>query len=269
MPALTLTKHHGWGNDFLVLLDVDDLHAGETEAMARALCARHTGIGADGLIRGSRGVGAADLTMELRNADGSRAEMSGNGIRCLAQAAADSGLLAEKQCVIATDGGERQLVVHPERAPGIRIVDVDMGPAEVGADMPQESTGYRARQVSIGNPHLVLCGPDPETVDVARLGREIQAVHAGGINVEFVMIGPGLDEVTMRVWERGVGETMACGTGACAAAAAAHAWELVGPVVTVHQRGGAARVELGPSVMLSGPSELIGRIELAGDGSWS
>lgn len=271
MPALTLTKHHGWGNDFLVLLDLADEHADATEAMARALCSRHTGLGADGFIRVTAGSDDTDLTMELRNADGGRAEMSGNGIRCLAQAAADAGLITDKRCRVATDGGVRDLVVHPEEEPGLRTVDVDMGAVEVGDDMPQESEGYRARKVSIGNPHLVLCGPEPDTVDVARLGQEIQTVHSGGINVEFVMVGPGLDEVTMRVWERGVGETLSCGTGACAAAAACHAWQLVGPVVTVRQRGGAARVELGASVILSGPAVRVAAIEVdwGGGAAWS
>jgi diaminopimelate epimerase len=148
----------------------------------------------------------------------------------------------------------------------VRTVDVNMGPVDVGEDMPQESDGYRARRVSIGNPHLVLCGPDPDTVEVARLGQEIQGVHAGGINVEFVMAGPGLDEITMRVWERGVGETLSCGTGACAAAAAAHAWQLVGPTVTVHQRGGPARVELGETVVLSGPAVRVAAIEVDWNG---
>src|SRR5688500_659027 len=129
MPALKLTKHHGWGNDFLVLLDLDDRYAAAGEAMARALCERHTGIGADGLIRITRGTGAADLTMDLRNADGGQAEMSGNGIRCLAQAAADGGLIAGKELSVQTGGGVRELVVHPEHAPGVRNVDVDMGAA--------------------------------------------------------------------------------------------------------------------------------------------
>jgi diaminopimelate epimerase len=106
----------------------------------------------------------------------------------------------------------------------------------------------------MGNPHLVLLGPDPSQVDVAGLGLRLQDVHTGGINVEFVALGPGSDVLTLRVWERGVGETQACGTGSAAAAAAAHSWGLVGPVVDVHNPGGVLRVTLTPEgVWLSGP----------------
>jgi len=116
----------------------------------------------------------------------------------------------------------------------------------------------------MGNPHLVLFGPDdPAAVDVPGLGHRIESVHPGGINVEFVAAGPGADTLTMRVWERGVGETPACGTGACAAAAAAHEWGLVGDRVTVRQPGGDAVVELGEDgIVLIGPSQLVARIEV-------
>ena len=129
-----------------------------------------------------------------------------------------------------------------------------MGKAELGPDQTQEFGDRKARQVDMGNPHLVLLGPDPSGVAVGELGPQLQGLHPGGINVEFVALGPGTDELTMRVWERGVGETLACGTGACAAAAAAHSWGLVGDVVTVHNPGGSLRVALGSNgVSLAGP----------------
>ena len=97
----------------------------------------------------------------------------------------------------------------------------------------------------MGNPHLVLLGPDPAEVDVAELGSRLQEVHPGGINVEFIAVGPGADAITLRVWERGVGETQACGTGSAAAAAAARSWGLVGDTVDVHNPGGTLQVSLG------------------------
>ena len=116
----------------------------------------------------------------------------------------------------------------------------------------------------------MVLGPDPRTVDVATLGPALSqeaGEPTGGVNVEFVTLGPGRDELTMRVWERGVGETLACGTGSVAAAAALHYWGRVGIKVTVNQPGGAAEVELRPDgvAVLSGPSRRVGscRLELA------
>lgn len=119
----------------------------------------------------------------------------------------------------------------------------------------------RARQVDLGNPHLVLLGPDLPTVDVAELGTRLQEIHPGGINVEFVAQGPGADALTLRVWERGVGETEACGTGSAAAAAAAHSWGLVGERVAVHNPGGTLEVQLlDDRVVLSGPVHRVAEL---------
>jgi len=271
---MRLTKHHGWGNDFLVLLDP----AGDQPvdaALARVLCDRRLGVGADGLIRVTAGGAGADVTMELRNADGSRAETSGNGLRCLAQAVVDAGLAAP-HFVVGTDAGPRGVEVCPTDQPGVVRVRVEMGhPRLLGGDgeggdrggAPDggDGGGPGARQrVDMGNPHLVVLGPDPATVAVGRLGPQLEAAAPGGTNVEFLAPGPGPDEVTIRIWERGVGETPACGTGACAAAAAAHRWGLVGDRVTVHQPGGSAEVELGPAgAVLRGPAQFVAAIEVA------
>jgi diaminopimelate epimerase len=260
--TLTLTKHHGLGNDFLVLLDLDD-RAPLDVALARSLCDRRRGVGADGIMRATPGTASTDVTMQLRNADGSEAELSGNGLRCLAQAVVDAGVERGPEVRVGTRAGVRRAVVLGEEGPGLVTVSVEMGDAKVGPDQPQDFPDRRARAVDMGNPHLVLLGPDPSGIEVAGLGPRIEAIHPGGINVEFVALGPGDDTLTMRVWERGVGETQACGTGACAAAAAAHEWGLVGPRVTVRQPGGDAVVELGADgIVLIGPSQRVARIEV-------
>lgn len=261
VPVLTFTKHHGLGNDFLVLLDLDDRTPIDA-ATTRSLCDRHRGVGADGVMRVVADAGDAHVRLDLRNADGGVAELSGNGLRCLAQAVVDAGVVTGPEVRVRTLAGVRRLAVLERDGPTARV-SVEMGDAKVGPDQPQDFPDRRVRSVDMGNPHLVLLGPDPAGIDVAALGRQIEAVHPGGINVELVALGPGEDVLTMRVWERGVGETQACGTGACAAAAAAHAWGLVGPRVTVHQPGGPAEVELGADgIVLTGPTVRVARVEV-------
>jgi diaminopimelate epimerase len=266
---LTLTKHHGLGNDFLILIDLED-RTPLTAELARALCDRHRGIGADGLIRATRPPATppatpparppATLTFELRNADGSPAEMSGNGLRCLAQAALDRGLIpARTPVTIQTPAGPREITAAPAEGHGLAWVSVDMGVPAIDGEADRCNVGHGNLRVNLGNPHLVVLGPDPATVDVEKLGPDLEASQQGGQNVEFVALGPGPDEITMRVWERGVGETLACGTGACAAAVAVHHWGRTGTHVTVHQPGGDAAVALRPDghVVLEGPSQRI------------
>lgn len=242
--TLVLTKYHGLGNDFLVLLDDDDRYAAEASRLALALCDRHTGVGADGLLRLGPG-----LRMELHNADGSRAEMSGNGIRCLALAIVDLGVHGGPDFQIVTDTGPRWVAIEYAALRGrVREVIVDMGPARVIASDP----GRRA-EVDTGNPHVVLLD---EGQDLLEVGREHPAV-----NVELIALD-GFD-IRMRVHERGVGITQACGTGSVAAAAAAHDWGWVGPTVTVHNPAGPLRIELKPdTVELTGPAAFVARIEV-------
>jgi diaminopimelate epimerase len=266
--TLRLTKHHGLGNDFLVLLDSGGDHPVDA-GLARALCDRHTGLGADGLIRGSRPPADSDavLRFELYNADGSTAEMSGNGMRCLAQAALDAGLVeAGPAFTVLAPAGPKGVRVRRTERPGMVWASVEMGMARVRGEAARCNVGHGQLLVDLDNPHLVVLGPDPATVPVAELGPALQetAPETNGINIEFVALGPGADEITMRVWERGVGETLACGTGACAAAVALHHWGRTGRKVTVHQPGGPADVELGDdgTVVLSGPSARVATIEV-------
>lgn len=271
-----LTKHHGLGNDFLVHLTDDGAAASDRSAWverARRWCDRRRGIGADGLIVGLHGADAAardvDLVMLLINADGSIAEMSGNGIRCLAQAEAMRRNQERGTLAIATDGGPRTVewaaTATSARHQGTIEASVDMGPAGPGPepDRSVEELAFAARRATydLGNPHLVLLVPDPAHVDVAAEGAAQEAAFDGGMNVHFVAPTPGeADAMTMRVWERGAGITEACGTGATAVARAAHDWGLVGEQVTVHMDGGDVQVVVGDPMVLRGPSTFVAGI---------
>jgi diaminopimelate epimerase len=208
--------------------------------------------------------------MELRNADGGVAEMSGNGIRCLAQAAVDAGLVAPPRFTVLTGAGVRTVTFTPDESPGRARASVDMGPVTLGPDQRQDFEDRRARTADVGNPHLVLWGPEVQSVDIAALGPRLQEAFAGGINVEWIATvaddhGELLD---LRVWERGAGETMACGTGSVAAAAAARSWGVIAPAGTVRVRnpGGTLEVVLGEGpgdpAVLAGPVRKVADIEV-------
>ncbi len=262
MATLHLTKHHALGNDFLVVVDIDDRHGVDAD-LARRLCDRRRGVGADGLLRAGPGTDGADVSMEVRNADGSLAQTTGNGIRCLAQAVLAAGVVDGPVLTVATAAGVRHLTVGPGEDPGEVMVEVDMGPAKLGSEQPRGPAGERARAVDVGNPHVVILVADPAEAQVVAHGSVLDAQTPGGTNVEFVTVGPGRDELTMRVWERGVGETMACGSGACAAAAAVHDWGMVGDRVVVHQPGGDATVAVEDgTVVLTGPARHVARVEV-------
>jgi len=208
---------------------------------------RDTGVGADGLLLLLPPSDGADCAMALYNADGGRAEMSGNGMRCLARVAAREGIGNGKRLVVGTDGGRRTVDLECDSSGDVVAATVDMGPVTFGEPQPEGDTA------SMGNPHLVLFVDDVAaaavTSDGPRLERDPR--FPDRTNVEFVEV-TGHDELTMRVWERGVGETLSCGTGACAAAAVAHRRGLVGDRVTVKVAGGELVVELGETVRLGG-----------------
>jgi len=297
-----LTKHHGLGNDFLVHLtserSVGADRAGWIERGQR-WCDRRRGFGADGLLIGLIGDGAAavgveqgidggavDVVMTLVNADGSIAEMSGNGIRCLAQAASRAGVGGASMRIL-TDAGVREVSLSPATSadgggddPASIVASVDMGPAVPGPDPDRavdidvsevpEATAtalalapLRRVTLDVGNPHLVLLVPDPEVIDLVAAGSTHEAAFAAGMNVHFVAPTPGEDDaISMRVWERGAGVTEACGTGATAVARAVHDWGLVGERVAVHMPGGDVVVEVGESMTLHGPATFIGSAEV-------
>lgn len=262
---MRLTKHHGLGNDFLVLLDFDGTHPVEPET-AVALCNRRTGIGADGLLRGTAGTDGADVAMELFNADGSSAEMSGNGIRCLAQAVFQAGLVQPPVLEVATAAGRRTVRVLSSSDPTTHRMSVEMGSAKIAGPEPAwtDSDVLRAVRVELGNPHVVLHWARaelPGTDELVALGERIDGATPGGSNVEVLLRNGRAGGIDMVVYERGVGPTQACGTGACAAAAAAHEWGLCEPTAVVHMPGGPVEVTLGDPVVLTGDVSSIALID--------
>jgi diaminopimelate epimerase len=263
------TKHEGAGNDFIVVLDPEERFR-LSAAQITLLCDRHRGVGADGIITVRPGRNGCDLTMVLHNADGGEAEMSGNGIRCLAQAAVDAGMVSPPRFLVATAGGVRTVDYVPGEAPGWARASVDMGPVTLGPDHDPEIAGRRARTAQVGNPHLVLLGPDVAGVDIGLLGPELQSKFPEGVNVEWIEVtDDGAGEILdLRVWERGAGETMACGTGSVAAAAVARDWGVVsgrGPV-RVRNPGGVLDVTLGAGphdpAFLAGPVRRVAEITI-------
>lgn len=271
MTTLNLTKHHGLGNDFLVIFDHDDQGPvdlpTDMASLARDLCDRRRGIGADGLLVAS-GSASHAANMVLYNADGSLAEMSGNGIRCFAQAVAMRRGDLDAQ-LIMTDAGERLVTLAVGEDDNTLMATVDMGPvtsvdAPNGWDEFGTNPDRPVAHYSLGNPHSVVAVDDVDDVDLSALGGKVPHV-----NLEIVAptAQPGM--IRMRVHERGAGITEACGTGACAAATAAAAWGLAEPVdgkLIVDMDGGSAIVALDvPAVgraTLTGPAVYVGAISV-------
>ena len=277
---MQFSKGHGTENDFVLLPDPDgtlDL----TPARVAALCDRRRGLGADGVLRVVRwdalGDGPApepgvEWFMDYRNADGSVAEMCGNGVRVYARYLAHVGWLAGDELALGTRGGVRTVRLDGRAVDG--EISVDMGPAEVGetstASVDGEAFGGIA--VDVGNPHLACVTEVPiDGLDLTCPPGHDPALFPHGVNVEFVspvaVSSDGSDEVVMRVHERGVGETRSCGTGTVAAVVAAlrHAGRGTG-TVAVRTPGGRLRVTVDDATtVLHGPAVLVAHGELSRD----
>ena len=245
------TKMHGLGNDYIYVNGFEE-QVTDPAALARAMSDRHFGVGADGLILilPSR---HADFRMRMFNADGSEAQMCGNGIRCFAKYVYDHRLTQKTTLHIETLAGVLALELFPNGGV-INQVRVDMGaPRLHRAEIPMQGPAGRVIQeplvvegkmfeitaVSMGNPHCIVFVDDPRTFEVEYWGPRFEhhAAFPERVNTEFIHV---LDNQTfrMRVWERGSGETLACGTGAAAAAVACHLTERTGRRVTAHLPGG-------------------------------
>jgi diaminopimelate epimerase len=249
-----LEKWHGAGNDFLVAVRPSG-PARLDAATAVRWCDRHTGIGADGLIEGF--FTEAGFSMRLFNADGSAAELSGNGLRCLVAAAATHGLVPEGTLDVATDAGPRRVTVALDPAGARAWGSVAMGDVEVkGGTL---DTGVIAL---VGNPHVVVADDAAPDAALVERARALAGPLASGANVEFVTV-VGADHVSIRVVERGAGLTLACGTGSCAVAAVLHDQGLVGTRVTVTNPGGDLDVTLvDGTATLAGPAQRVASITL-------
>ena len=265
--SMKFVKMHGLGNDFLIF---DCLENGDSEhapvclnaERVQKLCDRHYGIGADGVICVLPSK-VADFRMLICNADGSRAQMCGNGIRCIGKYVSDHGKTEQENLRIETDAGVRQLRLDKgtDRV-AVTAVRVDMGTPEF---VPEHiSARFSYTGVSMGNPHCVIFLNKKEELDQIPMevyGTEMEhhPAFSNGTNVEFAWIQDA-GHIFVRVWERGCGETKACGTGACAVAAAAMRMRKCAMSVVVVLPGGELRVTYGTRsrhLYLTGPAEEI------------
>lgn len=266
--ALTFTKMHGLGNDFVVLDGVrQPLQLSASDI--RWLADRYRGVGCDQvLLVEPCGHTSADFRYRIFNADGSEAGQCGNGARCVARFVHDQGLTAALAVTFLTSSGPIRTRLLPDDR-----VTVDMGPprfapAEIPFEAPEQWDGYALEvegtewtigAVSMGNPHAVITVDDVEAAPVARIGAAIERHprFPAGANVGFMQVlAP--DRVCLRIWERAAGETTACGTGACAAAAVGRARGALNDTVSVHLPGGELVIEWpGPDnpLWMTGPAE--------------
>jgi len=257
MATLRFAKLHGTANDFVVV-DAREGFPGDPAVIAARLCDRRRGIGADGLILLERAQGGdAHCRMVIYNADGSRPEMCGNGIRTLAKFVHDRGIVHADPLRVETDGGMKTIHVAVEDGHVVRVT-VDMGVPVWDAraipvtgdgevvEQPLEVAGRRwvVTCVSMGNPHCVVFVDDVVALPLAEIGPRFEhhPFFPHRVNTEFVRV-VGRERLEMRVWERGVAETLACGTGACAAAVAAARTGRTGRRVVVGLPGGELEID--------------------------
>jgi diaminopimelate epimerase len=274
---LRFTKMHGLGNDFVVVDDRERQWDFDPDAV-RWLCDRHFGVGADGLILvRPADDGRSDFLMLYYNSDGTTAEMCGNGIRCFAKWLVDRGLVEGDTLTVATLGGSKSLEVERHQDGTMALARVDMGepvldlaavPATLdgltAVDYPieTEAGSVNVTVVSMGNPHAVIWVDDVETAPVETIGPLVENHPAfpHKTNVEFAETLPDEHRIRLRVWERGVGETLACGTGACATlVAAVLSRRTTGRTATIELPGGELTVEWASDdrVYMTGPAEQV------------
>ena len=291
--ALRFTKMHGIGNDY-VYVDGAREKLADPAGVARFVSDRHFGIGSDGLILINPS-DVADFEMEMYNADGSRGKMCGNGIRCVGKYVSDHHMTQKDEITVETLAGIKHLKLFKENGK-VNLVRVDMGapilqpeqiPVDVNAfggihtthlepygdiiletEIPlKESLSMKGTCVSMGNPHCVVQVSDVAGYDVSGIGPlfEHNPLFPEGINTEFIHVTDRRN-ISMRVWERGSGETWACGTGACAVAVSCILNGLTQSSVTVHLRGGDLQIEWEEekgTVFMTGPAVTVFEGEIA------
>lgn len=278
---MKFTKMHGTGNDYVYVNAVSE-NIDDGSDLAKILSNRNYGIGSDGLIL-IKSSDEADFYMDMYNSDGSKGKMCGNGIRCVGKYVYDKGLTDKENIKIETGSGIKDLKLHIEDGK-VTSVTVDMGqvitnPKDIPVisdedeiiDMPIEVGGsiYNITCVGFGNPHAVVFVDDTQDVKVEEIGPlfEHHEIFPDRVNTEFVTV-VSKDRIDMRVWERGSGETMACGTGACASAYASIRNGKTDNKVTVSLLGGELIIEYDESlnkIYMTGPAVTVfeGEIDLA------
>lgn len=277
---MKFTKMHGCGNDYIYVNCMEEM-IDNPEEVARKVSDRHFGIGSDGLILICPSE-VADFRMAMYNADGSEGKMCGNGVRCIAKYVYEYGLTREDKISIETKGGIKYLDLTIENGKVV-LVKVDMGapvlePSQIPVKLGDKTCidqkllvdgkDYQVTCVSMGNPHAVIFVEDTASLPLEQIGPGFEHHEAfpDRINTEFVQI-LNRKEVNMRVWERGSGETLACGTGACAAAVACVLNGKTEHAITVHLLGGDLFLDYDEgnnTVWMTGPAEIIcdGEIEI-------
>jgi diaminopimelate epimerase len=262
---------HGLGNDYIVIDNREKkISSNKAVELARRLCERRFSVGADGLLLVSNSK-TTDAKMRIFNADGSEAEMCGNGIRCFAKYCYENGMVTKPELTVETLAGIKHIWLTLRRNE-VSAVKVDMGlPNWNKSSLPMVGQGacvdeildvngeaFRVTCLSMGNPHCVIFVDRVDDFPVERVGPKVEnhETFPKKTNVGFVQI-LNSKELKVRVWERGCGETLACGTGACAAVAAANKLGKVGAEVTVHLLGGDLKVKVDGRLFLSGAAEKV------------
>jgi diaminopimelate epimerase len=270
---------HGLGNDYIVIDNrKGEISGKQAASLAKRLCERRFSVGADGLLLVSNSK-VADAKMRIFNADGSEAEMCGNGIRCFAKYCYENSIVVKPKFTVETLSGIKQvsLVLKGKE---VAAVKVDMGAPNwersslpmvgkgtcINEDLDVDGEHFKVTCLSMGNPHCVIFVDCVDCFPVEEIGSKIENHKAfpNRTNVVFVEV-LSKNELNVRVWERGCGETLACGTGTCAAVAAANKLGLVGNKVTVHMLGGDLQVEVAETLFLSGAAEKVFEATLFGE----
>ncbi len=277
---LYFTKMQGAGNDYVYIDTLgsptsNEVRSEDFPTLSRKISDRHFGVGGDGLIAILPSA-SADFRMRMFNADGSEAQMCGNGSRCVAKYVYDKGFTDKTTITLETLAGTKVLKLHPENGE-VKKITVDMGPAylkrgEIPATGDAESTmidqeviidgrKLKITGIGMGNPHGVIFTDEITDDDIHHYGRLLEKadIWPEKANIEFVkVISP--DRLEMRVWERGSGETLACGTGACATLVAAYKKGLTGPEADIHLLGGTLHIRYDENdghVYMTGPAETV------------
>jgi len=273
-------KMHGLGNDYIVIDNQDgSLRENQLSALARGLCRRRFSIGADGLLLICNS-SVANAKMRIFNADGSEAEMCGNGIRCFAKYCYENSVVKKTNMKVETLAGLKELWLNLD-GDDVKTVKVDMGMPILDRErIPMLGEGrcidenltiedelFKITCLSVGNPHCIIFVEDLDTFPVERFGSKIEnhRLFSNRTNVEFAQV---LDKnnLRVRVWERGVGETLACGTGACASVVAGKLLGKVADNCVVHLIGGDLSIEYTDKIFMTGPAEKVytGELDLEG-----